>query len=121
MTPEQINVAIAEKCGWSRCKSCAENDYESWRRPSNDGCEPELPDYLNDLNAMHDAEAFLVGDEVDSYVGFLLEELEFQWRLVRATATQKSKAFLRAIGKWNEKAIEREEQPKRDYRRPYTD
>lgn len=60
-----------------------------------------LPDYPNDLNAMHEAEKILqhYGVFVDK-----LAEIMRQPRqgimLVNATAAQRAEAFLRTIGKW---------------------
>ena len=53
MTEEQQRIAIAEACGWS---------YEKNETYAPDGAfwwskNPEFPDYLNDLNAMHSAVA----------------------------------------------------------------
>ena len=55
MTDEQINIAIAEVCGWK---------YEKNETHAPDGAfwwskKPEFPDYCNDLNAMHEAEMVL--------------------------------------------------------------
>ena len=110
MTPEEQRIAIAEACGWRREPHSVgtrlinpdgwvvNNNYsESWR----------LPDYLNDLNAMHEAEKVLIGDEPEN------SELwcDFQTNLViacpaylsyYATASQRAEAFLRTIGKWEE-------------------
>jgi hypothetical protein len=64
MTPEQQRIKIAETCGWKRV---TDGQYESWVSPEGyeyqvmfgwqtykDGTDI-LPDYLNDLNAMHEA------------------------------------------------------------------
>ena len=94
MTNEEINIAIAEACGYKT----GYRDPEAWH---------PLPDYLNDLNAMHDAEEMLIGDEPEN------SELwcDFQTNLViacpaylsyHATASQRAEAFLKTIGKWKE-------------------
>lgn len=68
-----------------------------------------LPDYLNDLNAMHEAEKRL-GD-LDASYAFELAKLTNcpSWlpqtgmqvcRIARATAAQRAEALLRTIGKW---------------------
>jgi len=102
MKPEKQRTEIAEACGWKYDDIMRrKNPLLAWMRPDGDFSD-HCPDFVNDLNAMHEAESCLAGDQVDSYLGFLLEELELPWRLVRATATQKSKAFLRAKGKWTE-------------------
>ena len=60
MTDEQINIAIAEACGWSNIQ---DSDYKPFGKAQLVGRHPSgsyqnllrLPDYLNDLNAMHEA------------------------------------------------------------------
>lgn len=78
-----------------------------------------VPDYLNDLNAMHEAEKTLDSKPIDErsmYYDFLLlvtpgwppwlpsgeppDSFEMDWKIVRATAAQRAEAFLRTIGKW---------------------
>ena len=58
MTNEQINAAIAEACGW---KSKEETNGGRWlwlRTKSDYTIESSLepPDYVTDINAMHEAE-----------------------------------------------------------------
>ena len=100
MTPEQQRIAIAEACGWKPDKRGL-----GWLSPH--GYYSPEPDYLNDLNAMHDAEEMLIGDEPEN------SELwcDFQTNLViacpaylsyHATASQRAEAFLKTIGKWKE-------------------
>jgi hypothetical protein len=48
MTPEAQQIVIAKACGWRKDKRGL-----GWLTPS--GEYSELPDYLNDLNAMHTA------------------------------------------------------------------
>ena len=99
MTPEQQRIAIAEACGWKT----GYRDPEAWH---------PLPDYLNDLNAMHDAEKVLTQDQMIDYsrhVGKLvtshLPASRAAWmdfKLINSTAPQRAEAFLRTIGKWKE-------------------
>jgi hypothetical protein len=101
MTNEQINIAIAEACGWKWTGSGPNKDAH-WRRNKNDKTfkrTHELPDYCNDLNAMHEAEKVLSYDQFDDYY------IELAKRMVRpfhATAAQRAEAFIRTIGKWEE-------------------
>jgi len=107
VTPEQQRITIAEACGWEPC----EPRIFSWQKLSHafkkDGAYygglNSIPDYSNDLNAMHEAEKMLT--DLDLYRRFLylvvLEDPsntsnEPAW----ATATQRAEAFLRTIGKW---------------------
>ena len=80
-----------------------------------------IPDYLNDLNAMHDAEEILDASQCAEYARQLMkhhptycvtvldtrfaptEEIAYEtYQLLHATATQRAEAFLRTIGKWEE-------------------
>ena len=97
MTNEQINMAIAKACGWY------EEDNESeicWTRRELTYClhEDKLPDYCNDLNAMHEAEKYIMDESSILYK----EELEKVSCIWHSTAKQKAIAFLKAIGKWKE-------------------
>jgi hypothetical protein len=108
MKPEQQRIAIAEVCGWTEIEPCTCCDGVSrGYTPTPGAHKKHLPDYCNDLNAMHDAEKVLIGDEPEN------SELwcDFQTNLViacpaylsyHATASQRAEAFLRTIGKWEE-------------------
>ena len=91
MTPEAQRIAIAVACGWKT----GYRDPEAWH---------PLPDYLNDLNAMHDAEKVLPAGQWDRYAQWLRELTSSNRRflIARATASQRAEAFLRTIGKWEE-------------------
>ena len=111
MTNEQINIAIAEACGWK---------YEKNETHAPDGAfwwskNPEFPDYCNNLNAMHEAESRFISDSSSAmtYAMLLLrvrglavvseyDELNFDycWHACHATARQRAEAFLKTIGKW---------------------
>ena len=92
MTQEAQRVAIAEACG---------EDSDSIVREL-------IPDYLNDLNAMHEAEMILPRPtyHVDywqkGYGRFQTLLAEFTITPYSATAAQRAEAFLRTIGKWKE-------------------
>ena len=87
MNPEQQRIAIAEACGWLKVHGHS---------------VAGIPDYLNDLNAMHDAEKVLILDCVwATYLGEL-SVVVAEKSLVHATAAQRAEAFLRTIGKWKE-------------------
>ncbi len=111
MTEEQQRIAIAKACGLTivsdgithhltPCGKKTEHDPE--------GCLlKECPDYLNDLNAMHEAEEMMI-EKDQSFKARYRIKLVFNsdysvdnrqphWR---ATAAQRAEAFLRTIGKW---------------------
>ena len=105
MTDEQQRIKIAETCGWtdfSRAKH--EGAIQYGRKPLSCSDSWEVPDYLNDLNAMHEAEKVLTAEQRRSYVNciFNLPVSECESNTF-ATAAQRAKAFLRAIGKWEDK------------------
>lgn len=116
MRPETQRIAIAEACGnkWTKA------DDGWWDGPKgNDGIAYEkmlarLPDYLSDLNAMHEAEKTL--KDWSKYVCFVAKVICGDIRpkvsgndyhvassaLLHATASQRAEAFLRTIGKWED-------------------
>lgn len=106
MTPEKQRIAIAEVCGFHFIRGCFYTD------PKVPIMAANVPDYPNDLNAMHEAEKTLTNDEWDDkfyhWLGFVVsggqEEQLWQWRkmIVHATAAQRAEAFLRTIGKWED-------------------
>ena len=105
MNPEQQRVAIADACGWKTDKRGL-----GWLSPR--GYYASEPDYLNDLNAMHEAEKVLTQDQMIDYsrhvgksVTSHLPASRAAWmdfQLINVTASQRAEAFLRTIGKWEE-------------------
>lgn len=89
MTDEQINIAIAEACGWVVFATT---------RPT------DLLDYVNDLNAMHEAEKVLTRYQQSvTYSDNLMKIVGYHtFDSAHATAQQRAEAFLRTIGKWEE-------------------
>jgi hypothetical protein len=130
MKPEQQIIAIAEACGW-RLKWQNQGGaplletkpqghcWEVWFNPDrrtvdSQGNEVYPPDYLNNLNAMHEAEKVLNAGQINSYLGHLYlftEVAKFgsnPWEIVaarvaiHATAAQRAEAFLKTLGLWKE-------------------
>jgi len=114
VTDQQINIAIAEACGWTclgQVEGCKPHGYPpDARKPTTkeliEGYGPspwDVPDYCNDLNAMHEAEKVLTAEQRRSYSNciFNLPVSECESNTF-ATAAQRAKAFLRTIGKWEE-------------------
>ena len=111
MNPEQQRIAIAEACGW-RLFSQFKNLWAPPRSVVEYDCDARpLPNYLNDLNAMHEAVSIFDYDQADQFEDHLCDickrsndekENPAPWRfaVVNATATQRAEAFLRTIGKW---------------------
>ena len=110
MKPESQRRAIAEACGWLRNHPTV---FGSWIDPR-DGRHYELPDYLNDLNAMHEAAKTLLPSEKQGYLYVLwevtrasefadiAEDADLRFAVVHATAAERAKAFLIAKGLWKE-------------------
>lgn len=112
MNNEKQRIAIAEACGWTVI-----NGYLCHIKTNRNGAEEvatiaPLPDYLNDLNAMHEAEKILTALQRAPYAHELLRlvainqpwcHLDF-FQVAHATAEQRAEAFLRTIGKWEDEA-----------------
>ena len=99
MRPEAQRIAIAKACGYTQ--GVGMNGLEWWT--NREGVHDEPPDYPNDLNAMHEAEETL-GSYIPSFMRYLdtLKDISPLCG-VRATAAQRAEAFLRTIGKWEDK------------------
>jgi hypothetical protein len=89
MTNEEINIAIAEACGWK-------------------DSEP-IPNYCSDLNAMHDAENWIIANKsslwlFQDYAQNLSKNSQTRGLdgYIHSTARERAEAFLRTIGKWKE-------------------
>ena len=117
MTTNEQQIAIATACGWTG----TEEDYTyygftqnipmtrtRWTNPSGGQTTLTLPDYLNDLNAMHEAEKVLSEKQWVQYEEEIRTvvlggiRLVSQWTKadIHATAAQKAKAFLQTLGLW---------------------
>lgn len=103
MNPEQQQIKIAEACGfykeepWLDGRPCwGHKDH-----PKHIGFE-EIPDFLHDLNAMHEAEKVLTGEQWVAYVRLLGKVTEEQKGRCHATAAQRAEAFLRTLKLWVE-------------------
>lgn len=118
-TPEEQRIAIAEACGWKRLSKAVriQKNYTGyancfWSDPFGFPDE-DCPNYLNDLNAMHEAEKVLQAkckywpdyiDELSKLFPFdFPKQDETNWsQMCHATAAQRAEAFLKAIGKWKQ-------------------
>ena len=105
MTTEAQRIAIAEACGWRDCYM--NQNAEPWGLAPSSDCFLRLPDYPNNLNAMHEAESHLgCAIDTDGTLEFAYELQLIQvikpsgWRIYYATAAQRAEAFLKTIDKW---------------------
>jgi len=105
MTDEQMRIAIAEACGWKVPNGCTNyrvrpEGSRVFFNPLTD--DDPLPDYLNDLNAMHEAEKTLLkidGCQAhwETYSNILTAKLGCV-DIFHATARQRAEAFLKTKG-----------------------
>lgn len=114
MTDEQINIKIAEACGWSELNvshmgavTSAIPPKELYKRDRR-----EIPNYTSDLNAMHEAEKTIPWEQRKQYHSTLAdvsgfsyceadtsEETELAWNchICHATASQRALAFISTL------------------------
>ena len=121
MNNEKQRIAIAEACGWKNVKLTNHEEVDIDSRSTIywsgfTGLPPEfrhhlnrvrVPDYLTDLDAMHEAEKVLSrGAGYHQTGGFglyktALAEVCDEQHPIDATASQRAEAFLRTLGKWS--------------------
>lgn len=119
MTKEKQRIVIAEFCGAKHVQFLGKKawTFEGYPNPENLLCPMEhgeclidVPNYPEDLNAMHEAECHLKVGQVESFVEELMgliPKSEYGPRdrlfwFCHATASQRSEAFVKTIGKWEE-------------------
>lgn len=112
MSPDAQRIAIAEACGFKQHKEQIEHtDGYQWIDVrvfwvDSKGQRVAVPDYLNDLNAMHEAEATLKKGKEHEYADWLKRcaprSGRTDFHIYHATAAQRAEAFLRTIGKWED-------------------
>jgi hypothetical protein len=106
MKPEKQRLVIAEASGWT---VSANGWWSHPTLPDNGGAMPDAPDYIADLNAMHEAEKVLTYEQAEEFVEYLADQKNIAenpppWRfnVASATAAQRAEAFLKTIGKWED-------------------
>jgi len=101
MTPENQRIAIAEACGWYDLVKQDVSLFGKLEPESQKTFELDVPDYLDDLNAMHEAEKTLGDPQLWEEYGDNLERAmgEVGW-IYHATASQRAEAFLRTLNLW---------------------
>jgi hypothetical protein len=114
MTEKQINIAIAEVCGWRQSQARHPKSgrlVTIWTDGKSDfDHNRKLPNYCKDLNAMRDAEMTLL-IEGKNRQQWENSRSEFRWRLrllciepIHASARARAEAFLKTVGKWEEES-----------------
>ena len=105
MTSAQQRIAIAEACGWQikKAKYHAKPPNGEWQYLY------RIPNYLNDLNAMHEAWQTLTPSQKTRFESELysvvIGQADYNRNddspyITNATAAQRAEAFLRTIDKW---------------------
>jgi hypothetical protein len=110
MTDNEIRIAIAEACGWRDVTPnplftpphCGFNDSQGKTESTNCGSKWGIPNYLNDLNAMHEAENMLTKEQQELYYKHLNFNHNRRGPIWHCTAAQRAEAFLRTLNLWKE-------------------
>ena len=106
MTEERQQSVIQKVCGWTPSKfdSC-------WNNAKLLATLESPPDYINDLNAMHEAVQSQIkapnvyNDQLEKVVlghPLLGRDAVAEFLIRHATAAQRAEAFLKTIGLWKE-------------------
>jgi hypothetical protein len=124
MDKEKQRIKIAEECGWTEIENCTctANPSRGFS-PLGGDYKKHLPDYLNDLNAMHSAERSLSKEERRTYGEILVKIVtphhplgritlylknpvsgEQIFTVANITASQRAEAFLRTLSLWEDEA-----------------
>ena len=104
MSPEAQRIAIAESVGWTEISDWGAGGING-KHPTGPWVEV-IPDYLNDLNAMHWAVKTLPQNMKPRYFSCLCAAVSGAISLygyaeaTEATAAKRAEAYLRIIGKW---------------------
>lgn len=99
MTREEINIAIAEACGWkphADGRGYYQGEFSIWKSSK------PLSDYTADLNAIQAAVLTMPQDWQDRFTMELTRHCGSHKLAVNASARQRAEAFLRTLGKWKE-------------------
>lgn len=121
LTDDQKRIRIAEFCGWTHCKqsgdklACPDAYWyppggyipPGWKEPCGMCHLYQLPDYLDSLDAIHEAEKKLTDEQYYEFrchlYGFAIESGDRRdnayRHVVSAAARQRAEALLRVIGK----------------------
>jgi len=107
MSPEQQRIAIAEACGYKDVAiRLTEGTIKVMTGFKNLPFDEEVPDYLNDLNAMHEAVKSLPQNSKPRYFACLCAvvsgaiSLNGYSEATEAIAAQRAEAFLRTLNLW---------------------
>lgn len=104
-----INRAMAEVAGWTEVTttSIQEHRLKTWsavlvgRPPCSISNQDRVPNFLLDLNAVHEVEKTLNEDQHRHYRFNLIEVVGTESKFHRATARQRTTAILKTLNRWN--------------------
>jgi hypothetical protein len=106
MNEQSQRVAIAKACGYKMIpyEKPSTATGHAFTGLDKDGALCPIPDYLHDLNAMHEAEKTMTGaGNWILYVNLLRKIMHDDWSwFVCAPANVRAEAFLRVIRKWED-------------------
>jgi hypothetical protein len=104
MSPGSQRIAIAEACGELNVRFTDSGLCIASIGEMEDGTfwgTHGVPDYLNDLNAMHEAEKIIFPKHENEWHYQLQKVCGCSWRImIRATAAQRAEAFLKTLNLW---------------------
>lgn len=103
MTPVEINIAIAEWMGWKNVQVWPGSGHLIGTHSEKAGVD--VPDFYNDLNAVHEAERRLLFSQRIAYRYMLRKciiegELVAEDEICHAAAPPRCVALLRSLGRW---------------------
>lgn len=118
MKPEQQRIAIAEACGWTELNLSHHKQVLTGIPPQNYPTRDRIsiPNYLNNLDAMHAAEKvkeMLFDSEYSYWLAHIsvrdrglnedsTELVDGYQMAITSTAAQRAEAFLRTLNLWQE-------------------
>ncbi len=110
MKTEAQRIAIAEACGFKKISLPTTQNWGEGATPNKEWWYVhQLPDYLTDLNAMHEAEKVLTLGQRITYahqIGVVLSggsvgrAIPNWWFIHEATAAKRAEAFLKVLNLW---------------------
>ena len=103
MDKQEQRIAIAKSCGYNPVESqfyeeTGTEKLYGWLENKN--YWKWVPDYLNDLNAMYEAEKVLGWGQMGSYTT-RLDRMDDNSHGVHTTAAQRAEAFLKTLNLWD--------------------
>ena len=111
MSPEEQRIAIAEACGYMQPHFTPNGCCVAASYQKGDGSfwgSRGVPDYLHDLNSIHDAVKTIPQNLMHRYFACLCNvvsgaiSLHGYAEATEATAAQRCEAFLKTIDRWKE-------------------